>query len=204
MSSEFFVLAVVTLSYPLMLLRVFSLLQRPKKEPSTKQLEQKLLACHQEILGKIERQARTDVKAALGKIEEALGGQLASFSGQYSKILSKLEKTVQNDCEKNRQDLKTMTDKYLGETKIALSGLIEAAAKRVDDELTKQLQGTRTELEDYKKQQIEKIDNEIATLVEKTIYRTLGKGLSLKDQIDIIYESLAEAKEESFFERDVS
>jgi len=66
--------------------------------------------------------------------------------------------------------------------------------------LAQQLDNTRTELENYKKGQTQKIDEEIATLVEKTIYKTLGKGLSPTDHLDIIYESLAEAKEEGFFD----
>jgi len=76
---------------------------------------------------------------------------------------------------------------------------VAKAAERIDDELKKQLETTRTELENYKKAQIQKLDSEIATIVEKTIYKTLGRGLSRADHIDLIYKSLAEAKEENFF-----
>lgn len=155
--------------------------KRRSARQSAKQLEQKVLASHWKTLDKIETQAKTDIKTTLEKIEGTLTGRLTAFS------------------EKNRQKLETTTGKYLDETNIALKGLVESAAKRIDDELTKQLESARTELENYKEKQIRKIDEEVATLVEKTIYKTLGKGLSREDHIDIIYESLAEAKEEGFF-----
>ncbi len=165
----------------------FIIKQRQQKLP-TKQLEQKLLTSHQEALKRIEE-----------KTERTLAEQLTALSGKHSEALSKLEIAIKSDYEKNRQELKAVSIHYLDETKIALGGLVERAEKRVNDELTKQLETTRAELENYKKRQLQKIDDEIATLVEKTIYKTLGKGLSLADQIDIIYEALAEAKEEGFF-----
>jgi len=165
----------------------FVIKQRKKRTTArqlNKQFEQKLLAYHQEILNKIEK-----------KVEETLAQQLTTLSGQYSK---KVEETIQKDREKNHQELKTATSAYLDNTKISLGGLVVSATKRVEDELTKQLQDTKLELEDYKRQQIEKVDNEIATLVEKTVYKTLGRVLSQKDQMDLIYKALAEAKEEGF------
>jgi len=167
----------------------FIIKQRQKTHP-TKQLEQKLLKCHQGILNQIEAQARTGLEATLAKIEVA-----------FAKQLTTLEKGLQNESTANRQELKTAMNKYLQETQIALHGLVEKAAVRIDDELAKELQTTRAEVETHKQAQMQKIDNEIATIVEKTIYKTLGKGLSLEDHLDLIYEALAEAKEEGFFKR---
>lgn len=149
------------------------------EKQAIKQMEQKLLAFHQESLRKIEEKTE-------------------NF---FSESLSQLSTAIKNDYDQNRQELKTVTDKYLGETKLALSGLVPKAEKRVDEELTKQLQTTKNELADYKKQQIKKVDNEITTLVERTVYKTLGRVLSQKDQTNLIYEALAEAKEEGFFEK---
>ena len=165
-------------------------LARASERRAIKQVEQKLLAFHQESLRKMEE-----------KTEKILSEQLKAISGNHSESLSQLSAAIKNDYDQNRQELKAVTDKYLGETKIALSGLVPKAEKRVDEELTKQLQTTKAELADYKKQQIKKVDDEVAVLVEKTIYKTLGKTLCQKDQTALIYEALAEAKEEGFFDR---
>jgi len=159
----------------------FIIKQRQKTNP-TKQLEQKVLKCHQGILDKIEARTQGDVEAVLEKMEKML------------------EKIIQDAGDQNRQEIRIATGKYLNETQMALNGLVEKAAERIDGELTQQLDNTRTELENYKKERARRIDEEIATLVEKTIYKTLGKGLSPTDHLDIIYESLAEAKEEGFFD----
>ena len=177
-SSELFTLAVVTLSYPLILLWVFSLLQRPNPEKEGRQ----------EILNKIEAQVRVEIAATLKKTEKILAESLYQLSA-----------TIKGDYEKNRRELKTATDNYLDKTKIALSGAVENAEKRVNDKLTEELEAALTELKNYKEGRLKRIDDEIATVVEKTIYLTLGKSFSLKDHTDIIYESLAEAKEEGFF-----
>ena len=156
-------------------------LAQQSAKQSVQQLERKLLSYYQNVLKKIE-----------GKTEKILAEQLSA-----------LGTAIKGDYEKNRQELKTATGKYLDETKIALAGLVQSAEKRVDEELTKEFKTTRAELENYKKNQIKKIEEEIAAIVEKTIYRTLGKGLALEDQVDLIYEALAEAKEEGFFEKNV-
>ncbi len=162
--------------------------KRRSARQSAQQLEQKVLAQHRKILNEIETQTRADVKATLGGLEEMCAAQMTALAERY-----------QNGAEGSQQKIKAATDEYLDETHLALQGLVEKAAGRIDEELTKQLQTAQTELENYKKNQLQKIDNEIATLVEKTIYKVLGKGLSRADHLDIIYEALAEAKEGGFF-----
>jgi len=160
------------------------------EKQAIKQMEQKLLAFHQESLRKMEK-----------KTEKILLEQLKTISGNHSEALSQLSTAIKNDYDQNRQELKTVTDKYLGETKLALSGLVPKVEKRVDEGLDQELEKTLAEIRDYKGKRLKKIDEEIAVLVEKTIYKTLGKTLSQEDQTALIYEALAEAKEERFFDR---
>jgi hypothetical protein len=176
----------------------FVIKQRQKTNP-TKQLEQKILKLHQGILNKIEKRTEANFGTALKDLEKTLTDQSTALSDRQAETLIKLADDVSRNAQKNQQEIQTATDKYLGETNIALQGLVGKAAQKIDEGLTQQLDTTRTELENYKKEQIKKIDNEIATIVEKTIYRVLGKGLSPKEHLDIIYEALAEAKAEGFF-----
>lgn len=184
-NSEFFILLIVSLTAiillnPLILLEGFSkLLRRQKKMPSVKEIEQKLLSCHQKSLEKMEQQVQTEVKE-----------EMAAMANRHEEVLAKLGA---------RPALEEATKRYLEETKLALDGVVNRTEKRVNDELAGELKKALTEIENYKEGRLKKIDNEIATIVEKTIYKTLGKGLSLEDHIDLIHESLAEAKEEGFF-----
>lgn len=146
-----------------------------------KRLEQEILSRQQQILERIATQTEEETAEMLSQLAETIA------------------ETIKEDYQENRQNLRKTTEKYLEETKVDLRGLVANAAKKIDGQLAEQLQTTQSELEDYKKKQTQKIDNQIAALVEKTIYKTLGKGLSREDHLDLIYKSLAEAKREEFF-----
>ena len=61
-----------------------------------------------------------------------------------------------------------------------------------------ELKASRELIETYKTQQLKLIDENIVAMIEQTINIVLGKKLSLKDQLDLIYEALEKAKIEKF------
>lgn len=183
--SEFLIFLLITLGVvifvnPLILLEgVANLLKRQRRSRSAKETERKLLAYHQKALEKMEKQMQTNVQA-----------ELKAMANRHLQTLAKLDAG---------QELENAAKKYLADTKMALAGLVAKTEERVDDELNQELNQARAEIKAYREKRLKKIDDKIATLVEKTIYRTLGRGLSREDHLDIIYKSLAEAKEEEFF-----
>ncbi len=195
-NSEFLIASIITLTAvifvnPLMLLEGFSkMLQRQKKMPSVKEIEEKLLSCHQDSLEKMEKQVQAEVRE-----------ELAVMAGKHAETLAKLAKEITNDYSRSHQELRAAAENHLQDTKLALSEVVKKVEKRVDEGLAQDLKKTLAEINDYKEKRFKKIDEEIAVLTEKTIYKTLGKTLSPKDQTALIYKSLAEAKEEGFFDR---
>lgn len=185
-SNEFLIILIIALTVvafvnPLILLEGFAkLLRRQKKGLSrARETEREILSYHQKSVEKMEKQLQTEVRAELEKMESRHAETLAKLGAE--------------------QEIRKATEKYLQDTKIALTGLVEQAEKRVAEELTQELAGARAEINDYREKRRKKIDEEIATIVEKTIYKTLGRGLSRQDHLDLIYQALAEAKEEGFF-----
>ena len=61
-----------------------------------------------------------------------------------------------------------------------------------------ELRSTRQLIETYKSQQLALIDENIIAMMEQTLNIVLGKKLSLKDQLDLIYEALEKAKIDKF------
>lgn len=61
-----------------------------------------------------------------------------------------------------------------------------------------ELKSARQLIDTYKVQQMNIIDENIVAMLEKTLSLVLGKNLNLKDQVDLVYESLERAKTESF------
>lgn len=61
-----------------------------------------------------------------------------------------------------------------------------------------ELKAVRQLIETYRVQQLELLDENIVAIMEQTLNIVLGKKLSLKDQIDLVYEALEKAKIEKF------
>jgi predicted transcriptional regulator len=61
-----------------------------------------------------------------------------------------------------------------------------------------ELKSARQLIDTYKVQQMNIIDENIMAMLEKTLSLVLAKNLSLKDQMDFVYECLEKAKAEKF------
>ena len=61
-----------------------------------------------------------------------------------------------------------------------------------------ELKSARQLIDTYKVQQMNIIDENIVAMLEKTLSLVLGKNLNLRDQVDLVYESMERAKTESF------
>lgn len=94
-------------------------------------------------------------------------------------------------------------------TEQRINQLFERLETRLSDFLTKtatstsasielEIKAARELIETYKTQQLKLIDENIVAMIEQTINLVLGKKLSLKDQIDLVYEALEKAKIEKF------
>lgn len=61
-----------------------------------------------------------------------------------------------------------------------------------------ELKSARQLIDTYKVQQMNIVDENIVAMLEKTLSLVLAKNLNLKDQMDLVYDSLEKAKTESF------
>ena len=57
----------------------------------------------------------------------------------------------------------------------------------------------RTAVEEYRKKRLEQIDRDIVEVVEKVAKEYLRREIPVKNQMELVYESLERAKEEKFF-----
>jgi len=159
-----------------------------RKTAPGKNFEPRILSLHQKTLEKIEKQIQTQIRE-----------ELAKLSQRHWETLSELKKTIGGDYQKVGSEIQTEAEKYLREMHLSLASLVERAEKRVNEELSAELEKTKNEIEAYKKARMQKIDHEIVNIVEKTVYKTLGKSLDLESHMELIFKALNEAKSEGFF-----
>lgn len=79
-----------------------------------------------------------------------------------------------------------------------LSEFVLISEQKTTSSLELELKAARQLIETYKEQQLKLIDENILAMMEQTLNIVLGKKLSLKDQLDLVYEALEKAKVEKF------
>lgn len=79
-----------------------------------------------------------------------------------------------------------------------LSDFLIQTEQQTTSSIELELRSTRQLIETYKNQQFALIDENIIAMMEQTLNVVLGKKLTLKDQLDLVYEALEKAKVEKF------
>ncbi len=117
--------------------------------------------------------------------------ELTAFLGQLKTISEQAQTQSQTSVEERVNQmferLETRLSEFLMKTEQSTTSSIEL-----------ELRSARQLIEGYKQQQIALIDENIVAMMEQTLSIVLAKKLSLKDQLDLIYEALEKAKAEKF------
>lgn len=135
------------------------------------------------------------------KLDELLKSSQASLTFSQDKFIKFME-----NLQKSSRDFEEASRKS-GEARI--NAIFERLEERLSDFLVKteqqtitsielELKAARNLIESYKSAQLKLIDENIISMMEQTLNLVLSKKLSLKDQLDLIYEALERAKVEKF------
>lgn len=135
------------------------------------------------------------------KLDEMLKSSKVSLTFSQDKFIKFME-----DLQKSSRDFEEASRKS-GEARI--NAIFERLEERLSNFLIKteqqtissielELKAARNLIESYKSAQLKLIDENIIAMMEQTLNLVLSKKLSLKDQLDLIYEALEKAKVEKF------
>lgn len=161
-----------------------------------------------------------DSKFYTQKLEEQIASQLQSLTQHYqiglSQSLSESQKKI-NEAEqefikainelRSRSEQFEKTHQLVSEER--MEDLLEKLQSRLWDFLVQiqqksmtsidlELRSSRQLIETYKQEQLRLVDENIVAILERTLSHVLVKKLSLKDQLDLVYEALEKAKIEKF------
>lgn len=166
----------------------------------------------QDILGEAELEG---IKVVAGsKLETSKLEQ--EFADKFSGFLNEAQQTInsaQAQLIQFMQDLQKRSAEFeeasqqAGEQRInqlfdrvenKLSDLLVQTEQKSTSAIELELKATRQLIDTYKNEQLKLIDENIIAMLEQTLSIVLAKKLSLKDQLDLIYEALEKAKIEKF------
>lgn len=148
----------------------------------------KLLKTYQEHIQNLEDSVKQYVNATLTATQTS-----------YQQYIASLEKKVSTDIEQNEAQIKQKTEALFQAIQHQVTTFVSNTQGKIQTELTQELANTRKAIDEYKAKKMQAVDENIIMILEKTIQVALGRSLSLKDQADLVYQSLNDAKKEQFF-----
>lgn len=123
----------------------------------------------------------------------------SDFTKLYSQTLKDLKSKNIEVFQNVSKDIETSTDEEIKNFKESMEKLTTLSQKEVKKKIDTEYQTTVKEIENYKKEELKKIDSDIYELLEKISKLVLGKALNLSEHEDLIEKSLEQAKKEGVF-----
>ena len=136
-----------------------------------------------------------------GKLQELIKHSQQTITNAQEELLQ-----FMSDLQKRSQEFE-MASQKAGEERInqlferleaRLTDVLVATEQKTTSSIELELKSVRQLIETYKNQQLSLIDENIIAMMEQTLSLVLAKKLSLKDQLDLVYEALEKAKVEKF------
>lgn len=177
----------------------------------------------QDVIGQAELEGVkvvADSRFYTQKMEEQVASQMKALTDHYQVVLTQAIAETQKKINESEQEFV----KSIGELKVRseqfekthqlvseerMNELLEKLQSKLWDFLVQveqksmtsidlELRSSRQLIETYKQEQLRLVDENIVAILERTLSHVLAKKLSLKDQLDLVYEGLEKAKVEKF------
>jgi len=131
------------------------------------------------------------------EIEQNMGqlkNQIITSQGDFVGFLKELKDKSEKSQTISEEEAKERIDKVFNGVEDRISDYLIKSEQRMMMAIELELKSARQLIDTYKVQQLQIIDENIVAILEKTINLVLREKMSLKDQLDLVYQSLEKAK----------
>lgn len=143
---------------------------------------------------KAEEKYQTELKNVITQSEQAIMEAQKELVGFIHKIEEKSESLEQF----SKEEAKTSINQIFTKLEERLSNFLVSTEQKTISSIELEIKSARELIENYKNAQLKLIDENIIAMMEQTLNTVLGKKLSLKEQVDLVYEALEKAKVDKF------
>lgn len=166
----------------------------------------------QDIINSAEME-RTKIVADAGmeisRTEEEYARKLAELTSMSEKAIQSSQQQVTDymqglrtrgtDFEKSANEIfEQRVNQMFGRLEERLADFLTSTEQKTTQSIELEVKAARNLIEGYKQQQLKLIDENIIAMMEQTLNIVLAKKLSLKDQLELVYEALEKAKIDKF------
>jgi F0F1-type ATP synthase membrane subunit b/b' len=135
-------------------------------------------------------------KVTSKKYEEFLESRTDEVSKLYEKFITDLRSDAEEQFKVITKDMENHSLAIIGEFREALEGERIFMHKELEAKITEEFKKAQTHIEDYKVDQMKKVDKQVFDILHALTSNVLGKSLSLKDHEDLVQRALAKMKVE--------
>lgn len=154
---------------------------------------------------KLEEELLTQLKATINQSQQSIQevtdrvqSSILASEQQFRDHLTELQIKGEQVEAANLQVIQEQTNKLFEGFETKLSDFLIQTEQKTTQTIELELRSTRELIETYKEQQLSLIDENIIAVMERTLSIVLGKKLSLKEHVELVYEALEKAKAEKF------
>lgn len=170
----------------------FSILHRAIKKAQT-------IIGNAELEGiKVQAEDRMAFKNAESSLEKEMSLQMNKAYSEYLKFLEGLKEQNTEVQATNQEIIKQRVDIIFDRFEQNLGTFLTSTEQKSVQSIELELRSARQLIETYKNQQMVIIDENIISILERTLTLVLAKKIPLKEQVDLVYEALNKAKVEKF------
>ncbi len=174
---------------------IYTAMKKAQAITQTSELESiKIIASAGLDKEKIEKETLQAIHDATYEAKEAVS-QAQSVFTDYLQQLSQQATTSSSESEKM---IKERINKLFYNFEQNLSTYLTDTQQQSIHAITLEVAAARQLIETYKTEQFRLVDENIVAMLERTLSLVLVKKLTLKEHVDLVYESLEKAKVEKF------
>ncbi len=140
----------------------------------------------------------SEFKTTLDKLLSSSTQTITASQQQLINFMADLQKRSAQFEEASGKASEQRVNQLFDNLEQKLSDFLITAEQKTTSSIDLELKAARELIETYKESQLKLIDENVLAMMEQTLNIVLGKKLSLKDQLDLIYEALEKAKVEKF------
>lgn len=147
---------------------------------------------------KLEEKYQSELAKLVQQLETSFSGEISLAEKEYLKYLeglrAKSEQTQLLSQEYTKQRINEIFERF----EQNLAAFLTSTEQKSVSAIELELKASRQLIDTYKTQQLALIDENVISMLEKTLSLVLAKKISLKDEMDLVYEALEKAKIEKF------
>lgn len=147
---------------------------------------------------KAETKFEAELDSAKTELEKEMSAQMNKTYTEYMHFLDTLKEQNNQIQAANQEAIKQRANAIFDQFEQNLGTFLTSTEQKSVQSIELELRSARQLIETYKTQQIAIIDENIISILERTLTLILAKKIPLKDQVDLVYEALNKAKVEKF------